>query len=127
VLVDHDEDALPGVRGSADILARDKERRRAFVTQVAKSITEFPKMSVCKPLANILEEAHGGTTFVDDAGEVDEGAVPVAVAALVGVAAALAGGAVRLARRRRDKHVDKSPQRSGVHSREAVAPDRRSM
>jgi len=81
-------------------------------------------MSACKPLWNILEPSHGGATLVEDPGEVNEGAVAVAVAPVVFVPFPLARAAVGLAWWAGDEEIDKPSQRLGVHSADAIAPNR---
>jgi len=121
--VDHAEHALALVDvPKAGTTAKDWRLDR--VTHSRKLLSKLSEVSPSKPLRNILEPAHGGATLVEDSGEVDKGAVAVAVRSVVLVALPLAGTGIGLAGWAGDEQVNESPQRLGVHARDAIAPNR---
>ena len=111
----------------ANIFRSEEQRRREVVTQVAKLLAEFPKRSVCKPLANILEEDQGGSHFADDPHGMHERSGPVAVRSLIGIAFAFSGAAVGLTGRTGDKDVNESAKRSGIQFAQVAAVNRRRL
>lgn len=112
----------------ANIFRSEEQRRRDVKAQLAKLLAEFAKMSVCNPLANILEVDQGGATLSDDSDGVPERTAPVAApTSLVVIAAPLSGAAVWLAGRRGADDIDVSAQRSGVQIGDVAAENRRSL